>query len=279
MRKPKKYAFGEEMLTIDEIRQRTGMSRNAITRRIKDGIDLRLSKFANYVVKRYPFHGLPCTACEIAKALGKTPQWVRLKIRANADLDTYEIVNYFNSPVQPISAPNLFDDSVRADEEPRFQQAHSYMKTGKPLMSDDEIRAEFSDLGRLSDDGVAWARDMIRHFLFAHGGDTLQLIGDFFGVSRERIRQIEAKARIKCRRKADRSVQDDLELMDEIRTETFADKMARMAPGNSELRSWEAAHSATVVAKRIGAPIDKKAIASNKRGGEATARMRRRSAA
>jgi hypothetical protein len=106
-----------------------------------------------------------------------------------------------------------------------------------------------SEFVNLLDDAKTFREDRVARFALKHYGVmTLDLIGQFMGVSRERVRQIENEALKKLRRAASRGDKAAAEALASLRErletpepESAWDRAYREAPGEIILRPWLAA--------------------------------------
>lgn len=292
--KPTKYKFGSEWLTKAEIIRRTGMSVRTLNKRIEKGIDLAKPTRANK--HRFLFRGQMRPVSEIAAIVDRSETWVRACVMAGLDVD-HAKASGRNPPQERFY--NLFDDDLPFAQDARAQHAWNYFQRGEPVSTDEEIReamaewvaGEFGAGARLSDEGVAWAREQLRLAMFVNGkhhtgdGEQLEIVGDLFGVSRERIRQIEARAMRRSRRIALAAGQtprilEQLRELDVNRSETSAERMEKHAPGNPDIGPWQRTHPFAQIAKLSGrlSDIDSAALEYSKRGNRAAARSRRKAA-
>lgn len=158
---------------------------------------------------------------------------------------------------------------------------------GKPLDESGE-----HEIGSCAD-SLYWEDDLECRVWHLHcGGDdfgecTLEEIGQLFGCSRERIRQIEHAAIRKIRVKAARGDADALackryieERLEQISRQRppHWEWMEMQSPGHIDLALWEKTHSHSVLAalsQRTG-DINKANLASAKRGNKAAQKTNRR---
>jgi hypothetical protein len=144
-------------------------------------------------------------------------------------------------------------------------------------------------------DKLFWEDDLEARVWHLHcGGDdfgecTLQEIAELWGMSRERVRQIEESAMRKIRVKAARGCPDAIacKLLLEERIEQMSRRrpdhwewMEMQSPGHIELAAWEKSHSHSVVAALSGRGSDiyKDRLEAAKRGNNAMRGRTRRKA-
>lgn len=190
---------------------------------------------------------------------------------------------------------NLFDDKRPYLFDMSARHALNYLRRGEIVSTDEEIRAalqdhieaEYGPTARLTAEGLAWVREQLWLETFVHGklgtGATLATVSDFFGVSRERVRQMELKGAAIARRSALRlglkdGILDELNDRDARPRETYQQQMERNAPGNIEVSGWESTHNWLVVAELSGraADLNPHIMAASKRGGGKAKRDRAR---
>jgi hypothetical protein len=245
-----KYPLNGELLPTAALAARTGLSVEAIYSRISRGTPLDKPRgwtqrpdYERVGPALYPHNGEMKTAAQWARQFGVTPQCIRDRARRHLPLD--------GSHKKPPTGrryddamrwlPSVFDDKLRPNDDRALLEVEAYLARATLRMTDEEIRAQFADLGRLSDAGVDWARELAEAIVFHHNtrgdGESLELIGDLHGFCRERTRQLEERTLRKLRvvlegRGVVPGILRELRERDATRRATWAEVIDEMAPGS-----------------------------------------------
>lgn len=248
-----RYLLDGEMLTISDVSARTGLTYNAIYSRVARGIPLdkprgwcaRGNAVVTGTTTLYPFNGELKTAAQWARKFGVSPQCIRSRANKRMPLDGSGVEE------KPLGErrlgrtaneqPSVFNDALRPDDDRAVREVEAYLSRATLLMTDEEIRAQFADLGRLSDAGVDWAREQAEAILFHHfklgDGESLEMIGDLHGFCRERARQLEVRATRRLRKVLEGRglvsiLRAELRDRDARRKATWAEVIDMHAPGS-----------------------------------------------
>lgn len=138
------------------------------------------------------------TARELQQSLGRdaTPKEIAEKLGDKTEEDVKNIINYLQSPVSletPVGddGENSLGDMVEDRTEPTPEEAMNI------LVQQEEVKELLGTLGERERQVIR-----LRYGLEDEKPHTLEEIGEILGVTRERVRQIEARALEKLRRNA-----------------------------------------------------------------------------
>lgn len=253
--KAKEHRLENEMLTAPAIAARTGLSLKTVHRRLKMGVPLDKPRgwcaYGNPIRTRhatlYPWDGQAKTAAQWARDFGVTPQCIRerAKLRQPLDGSAARARRSATGTHAALGPGSVFDDSRRPEDDRAVAEVEAYLSRATLTATDEEIRAQFADLGRLSDEGVDWAREQAELILFHHNkltssdGESLELIGDLYGFCRERTRQLEERSMRRLKRVLQErgmvpTLIAELRERDTRRKASWAETMEAMAPGSFE---------------------------------------------
>ena len=139
------------------------------------------------------------TARELQQSLGRdaTPKEIAEKLGDKTEEDVKNIINYLQSPVSletPVGddGENNLGDMVEDRTEPTPEEAMN------ALVQQEEVRELLETLGDRERQVIR-----LRYGLEDEKPHTLEEIGEILGVTRERVRQIEARALEKLRKNAE----------------------------------------------------------------------------
>ena len=139
------------------------------------------------------------TARELQQSLGRdaTPKEIAEKLGDKTEEDVKNIINYLQSPVSletPVGddGENNLGDMVEDRTEPTPEEARN------ALVQQEEVRELLETLGDRERQVIR-----LRYGLEDEKPHTLEEIGEILGVTRERVRQIEARALEKLRKNAE----------------------------------------------------------------------------
>ena len=138
------------------------------------------------------------TARELQQSLGRdaTPKEIAEKLGNKTEDEVKDIINYLQSPVSletPVGddGENSLGDMVEDKSEPTPEEAMNI------LVRQEEVKELLEKLGDRERQVIR-----LRYGLEDGRTHTLEEIGDMLGVTRERVRQIEARAMEKLRKNA-----------------------------------------------------------------------------
>ena len=138
------------------------------------------------------------TARELQQSLGRdaTPKEIAEKLGNKTEDEVKDIINYLQSPVSletPVGddGENSLGDMVEDKSEPTPEEAMNI------LARQEEVKELLEKLGDRERQVIR-----LRYGLEDGRTHTLEEIGDMLGVTRERVRQIEARAMEKLRKNA-----------------------------------------------------------------------------
>ena len=138
------------------------------------------------------------TARELQQSLGRdaTPKEIAEKLGNKTEEEVKAIINYLQSPVSletPVGddGENSLGDMVEDKSEPTPEEAMNI------LVRQEEVKELLEKLGDRERQVIR-----LRYGLEDGRTHTLEEIGDMLGVTRERVRQIEARAMEKLRKNA-----------------------------------------------------------------------------
>jgi hypothetical protein len=287
--------FEGEMLTFVEVAARVGLSPSRVATLHYQG--RAIAKSSRMQRRRVEFDGKMLTAAEIAPLVGLKASTVRHRISAGLPLgpikreyDTFEFRGEQRTVREIASALGRTPAFVRYRLDhslPLEGPAKCGRKRRDPLLESGERKISTG----AGENGLYWEDDLearIWH-LYCGGDDfgecTLDEIAQCWGLTRERIRQVEFEAREKIRARAKRGDKDALALQELLRARIELreqrgpspwEQAALNAPGAIDLAGWERAHSMSELAKRSGREhdVDASAVESARRGNAAAVRTR-----
>lgn len=210
---------------MPELERRTGLSPGGIRCRIEDGIPLD-APFLSTRRSRVNWRGKRWRVRDIARSIGVHPRVIRERLASGVALDAPPGPGeeWHGRPLKRApksdAEENITDDALPFDQDKCAQLVRRYFANQMLVHTDEDIRAEFSDIAELSDAAVALIREWLHEEMFTarKGGDgeQLEMIGAVLGVSRERIRQDEMRALERARQYFVRTGEAD-DLVSELR--------------------------------------------------------------